>query len=249
MMDKQTPENINMEKLTTKMIDKPASLHLPTSGVIHICRRSASFEDQVDAYIKDDNQSVNLVKEKPEEPKLAYHFFLPEIAHLRRAHIKPLLIVVALIVLRIFMAQPDVYTEPARIPYQQGWFRSWFNSVSAFMENISSANGIGKHHLGWRVINISMYATNEELAEAIVGEKAWLAVVVGKGTTTRLILAQQNGDASYNPQAAVTIYYNQARNEQAAGNYIVLLTTALLNQTLTLYSQQAIAMYFTLGHG
>ncbi|KDQ16744.1 hypothetical protein BOTBODRAFT_144484 [Botryobasidium botryosum FD-172 SS1] len=256
-MDKQTPENINMEKLTTEMIDKPASLHSPTSGVIHIRRRSASFEDQVDAYVEDDNQSVDSVEEKPEEPKLkkhAYHFFSPEIAHLRRAYIKPLLMVITLIVITQWGFIPlffgSLWHNPTFTPNLRAFLIDRDGSdlgstmVSAFMENISGANGVGKHHLGWRVINASTYATNEEVAKAIVEEKAWLAVVVGEGATAKLISARQNGDASYDPQAAVTVYYNQARNEQAAGNYIVPLTTALLNQTLTLYSQRTTAAYF-----
>ncbi|ELU36544.1 response to drug-related protein [Rhizoctonia solani AG-1 IA] len=82
--------------------------------------------------------------------------------------------------------------------------------VQGLLETTRSGS---KSHLGWRQLDPNEVS---DVAEAVIDEKAWGAVVMG--------------NSSYNPTTSITFYYAQARNELATGNYVVPLTTAALTQ-------------------
>lgn len=63
--------------------------------------------------------------------------------------------------------------------------------------------------------------------------------------TTRLSLARESGDSTYNPNSAITVYYNQGRNEIAAANFIIPITTALLHSSCNSYATFAAQRYLT----
>ena len=57
--------------------------------------------------------------------------------------------------------------------------------------------------------------------------------------------ARASGNASYDPTTAITIYYAQARNEQAAGNFIVPYSQQLIGQASASFSAQSAAQFFS----
>ena len=57
--------------------------------------------------------------------------------------------------------------------------------------------------------------------------------------------ARANGDASYNPALALTLIYNQGRNELVANNYVVPYGETLLNSALNNISASFAVDYLT----
>lgn len=102
---------------------------------------------------------------------------------------------------------------------------------------------------------------------SVLREGHWLTwATVQENATLNLFRARANGDASYDPASAITVYYNQvcpphplshpssprmltappraqARNEVAAANYILPLTTALLQSTTAAFATYAAQRY------
>lgn len=72
---------------------------------------------------------------------------------------------------------------------------------------------------------------------------------VNKGATASLISARENGDASYNNSAAISFFYDQARNENAAGLYIAPYAQALLQQALASFSKSYTGAYLAAQSG
>lgn len=68
-------------------------------------------------------------------------------------------------------------------------------------------------------------------------------LLVETDATARLSQARENGNATYNPNSAITVYYNQGRNEIATGNYIIPITTALLQSSCSSYATYAAQRY------
>ncbi|TIB72243.1 hypothetical protein E3Q18_00284 [Wallemia mellicola] len=102
-----------------------------------------------------------------------------------------------------------------------------------------------KHHLGWTEEPSEKVPTAESIEEALVEDEwAWVFVVAEQDATQNLITARENGDSSYDPMSSVSIYYAEARNEQAAG--IVLPTTQKLVQQATIQAgTQMLAAYMS----
>jgi hypothetical protein len=59
------------------------------------------------------------------------------------------------------------------------------------------------------------FASREEVAEAVVENQAWAAVVINSGATANLSRAVALVDTSYNGSQAVYVYTNGARNQYA----------------------------------
>lgn len=73
-----------------------------------------------------------------------------------------------------------------------------------------------KTTMAWTVVSNSIFADGPSaVAQAVVDEKCWAAVVINPGVTTRLASAISAADPSYNGASAVTIYAAEARNENS----------------------------------
>ncbi|KZP09237.1 hypothetical protein FIBSPDRAFT_839573 [Athelia psychrophila] len=110
----------------------------------------------------------------------------------------------------------------------------------------TSASGA---QLGWTSIDPATAGTDADVAQAVLDEEAWIVVVVEENATENLWNARTRGNSSYNPKNAITVYYNQARNEVATGNYILPLTTALLQETTSAFATYAAQLYIAYIHG
>ena len=72
-----------------------------------------------------------------------------------------------------------------------------------------------------------------------------LSCLVEANATTRLSNARLYGDTTYDPSIAITVYHAQARNEVAAANSVVPLTTSLLQHYTTASAQRYLAAIIT----
>ena len=75
--------------------------------------------------------------------------------------------------------------------------------------------------LGYFRTSPTEFPTDAELSDNIVDEGAWAAIVIQSGATDALDLARSHGNSSYDGSSAVLVYYSQARQETAVGNYLL----------------------------
>lgn len=67
-------------------------------------------------------------------------------------------------------------------------------------------------HFGWTIKPSSDYPNGiQDVQDSILRQDAWVAVVVNANATTAWRQALADGDASYDPTGAMTIYYQSAR--------------------------------------
>ncbi|KAI0653466.1 hypothetical protein C8Q70DRAFT_1035581 [Cubamyces menziesii] len=90
--------------------------------------------------------------------------------------------------------------------------------------------------LDWTFIKAVNASSDDAVIRMVLQEQIWVAVVIQPNATIRLAQARMNGDQSYDPASAIKVYYSQARNEIATGNYIVPLTTQMLQATTSAYA-------------
>lgn len=101
------------------------------------------------------------------------------------------------------------------------------------------------HHLGWTEEPSSKVPTRASIEQALVEDEwAWVFLVVGENATQNLTIARENGISTYNPRNAITIYYNQARNELASGK-ILPIAQQIAQQSSQQASVQTLEQYLT----
>ncbi|WAR54353.1 hypothetical protein PtB15_3B867 [Puccinia triticina] len=72
----------------------------------------------------------------------------------------------------------------------------------------------------WTVENPSAFKDVSSVAQLVLDERYWVAIVVQPGSTDNLRKAASSADAAYNGTSAVTVYISQARQEQAYSHFI-----------------------------
>lgn len=185
----------------------------------------------------------------PAPEKFAHTVFDPKIAHLRKIYMKIMLMTLALTIVVMWICLPVYWGSLARTATHGPSLKTWVIDQDggeigqAVVQGLMATTQSGtKQHLGWRQIPADRVS---DVASAIVDEQAWAAVVINAGASARLAAARTSGNASYNPMSAITFYYAQARNEQAAGSYINPLTTMALTQILQQYNAKSAASYLS----
>ncbi|WVQ72288.1 hypothetical protein IAR50_001838 [Cryptococcus sp. DSM 104548] len=103
--------------------------------------------------------------------------------------------------------------------------------------------------LGYYSTPSSDFPLNSDIAHDIVEEGSWGAVVINSGATSALLQARQNGDASYNASRAIDVYYAQARQENAANQYLVPLLQAALEKLCEEYNLNSSGAYISANAG
>ncbi|TIB58763.1 hypothetical protein E3P77_04175, partial [Wallemia ichthyophaga] len=97
----------------------------------------------------------------------------------------------------------------------------------------------------WTEEPSSKVPTRASIEQALVEDEwAWVFLVVGENATQNLKIARENGISTYNPRDAITIYYNQARNEQASGK-VLPMAQQLAQQGSQQASAQMLGQYLT----
>ncbi|RXK34817.1 hypothetical protein M231_07935 [Tremella mesenterica] len=98
-------------------------------------------------------------------------------------------------------------------------------------------------NLKYFITSPSEFPTDDLLARNIVDEGAWAAVIINPDASTSLVNARQNGNNSYNGTSAVSIYYSQARNENAVGSYLVPNLQLEVGMVVGKFSFQSVGQY------
>lgn len=121
----------------------------------------------------------------------------------------------------------------------------------SLVSTVQSAPTKGPGSLGWKVVSADSAGDDDAVIQAVLTEKTWLAVVgmstflsftppedkliclliplVSGNATLRLSAARARGNTSYDPSAAITMYYAQARNEVATANFLLPTAQGLLS--------------------
>jgi hypothetical protein len=105
--------------------------------------------------------------------------------------------------------------------------------------NGSTTDGHTRGTLGFWEADASKYPDLASIENAIVQEEFWAAVVIPRQTTSNLLQARQNGNSAWQPQDTVIYVYNQARNENAAGSYIVPIGQAVLTRATAAWAARS----------
>lgn len=109
---------------------------------------------------------------------------------------------------------------------------------------LTATSGLGA--LGWKIVAPDAIGSDEDVAQAIINEEAWGAIIIAPNATSRLTQARISGDTTYDPSSAITFYYAQARNEVATGTYLLPLATSFLQNFTTTYATGSVQRYLAL---
>ncbi|KAH7918791.1 hypothetical protein BV22DRAFT_1075923 [Leucogyrophana mollusca] len=174
--------------------------------------------------------------------------YTPELADLRKEYWTIVLRAVALTLLLMWACLPVYWGALAYSARMTSNLTAWFidrdNSRlgHALWSDINNTSSPGPQ-LGWVFVDGDSAGSDQDIIDAVIGEQVWLALVVEANATHKLATARQNGDSSYDPASAITVYYSQARQEIATGNYVVPLSTALLEKTTSAWATTSAQQY------
>ncbi|TFY61383.1 hypothetical protein EVG20_g7085 [Dentipellis fragilis] len=93
--------------------------------------------------------------------------------------------------------------------------------------------------MSWSVVSPSLYPNGQnDLVDAVVDEKAWVIVAINAGASSNLNSAATSADESYNGPLAVTVYVEEARNENAYRTIIRPLVQDLMQNAFQRFDVQ-----------
>ncbi|GAB1528084.1 hypothetical protein RhiTH_011275 [Rhizoctonia solani] len=213
------------------------------SAAMSTQKMSRSRDTLMEEEEEEERQATNTDELRPAEgpgsrapvpDKFAHTVFDPRVAPLRKIYTKIMVMTLVLTIVMMWICLPVYWGSLARSATHAPSLTTWVidrdggeigqSVVQGLLETTRSGS---KSHLGWRQLDPNEVS---DVAEAVIDEKAWGAVVINAGASSRLNAARIVGNSSYNPTTSITFYYAQARNELATGNYVVPLTTAALTQ-------------------
>ncbi|KAF9506164.1 hypothetical protein BS47DRAFT_1305609, partial [Hydnum rufescens UP504] len=174
----------------------------------------------------------------------------PEVAEQRKLYIKAMVGTVVLTLIVLWACIPVYFGSLAHQRSYSDRLPVWFvdldgGDIGNAMRTAVQANINTKTQakLGWIIKDASKFGSEADIANDVVEERAWAALVVSPNATSKLITARQNGDARYNPSTALVFMYNQARNELATNTYIVPFTQGLISAAAANFSASYAARY------
>ncbi|ORY30405.1 hypothetical protein BCR39DRAFT_564917 [Naematelia encephala] len=182
--------------------------------------------------------------------KFAYSFFDPQMAPFRKIVIKILGMVTVLSVIVMWLCLPlywgslwkaDKYTNKLTV-------RVIDRDGSTLGASISQGL-LAQTNLKYFTTSPSEFPTSDDVAHDIVQEGAWASIVISAGATAALQTARQIGNASYNGSEVVQVYYAQARQETAVGNYLLPHMQIALGQICGQVGAQSNTQYLSQNAG
>ncbi|KAI0368207.1 hypothetical protein BV20DRAFT_948570 [Pilatotrama ljubarskyi] len=180
------------------------------------------------------------VPEAPVEPVSA-GFFSPALAPMRRRYFIIIGRATLLIIALMWTCLPVYWGALANSAELTGNLEAWFIDRDGSRVGRGLTQAVQKYsapgpQLNWKFFSGVNAGDDSDIIDMVLNDQAWVAVVVQPNATTRLATARVNGDETYDPSTAVKVYYAQARNEIATGNYIVPITTQMLQATTSAYA-------------
>lgn len=250
--DQSTPaiQHYNHDGVVVPDIPASAKVSGPTdeAGKTNDARTGAeaiapALKQRHSSHADSDRTATASPSSPPKLERFAYSFWDPKIAPFRKIVFKILGSGIMLAIIIMWLTLP-MY-----------WGSLWLSNVftnnlgvrivdydggaigNAVTEGLMQRTG----QLGYFVSSASDWPTTQGLIDSVLEEREWAAIVINQGATTNLQNARQNGNSAYNGSSAITVYYAQARNEQAANQYLVPYIQQALGQITGQYSSQSVA--------
>ncbi|KAI0357269.1 hypothetical protein OH77DRAFT_1399501 [Trametes cingulata] len=208
----------------------------PSSGILQV-----DFVDE-----NKPSRKSSFVAEQPSELPVApaavcAGFFSPALAPMRRRYFIIIGRATLLIIALMWICLPVYWGALANSAKMTGNLEAWFIDRDGSRVGRGLTQAVQKYsapgpQLNWKFFSGSDVGDDSDIIDMVLQDQVWVAVVVQPNATTRLSAARVNGDETYDPSTAVKVYYSQARNEIATGNYIVPLTTQMLQATTSAYA-------------
>ncbi|KAI0739998.1 hypothetical protein C8Q80DRAFT_208199 [Daedaleopsis nitida] len=214
----------------------------PSSGIVPI-----PLHDQNKASSKSSFAAGDL--DDDPRPPLPRGFWSPELAPLRREYLKIIGRATALIMVLMWICLPVYWGALSNSANLTGNLEAWFidrdgaRVGQGLVQAVLNYSAPGPQ-LDWKIKASRDVGNDDNVQRMILEDRVWVAVVVQPNATTQLSRARANGDTTYDPSSAIKVFYSQARQEIATGNYLVPLTTQMLQSTTTAYSSQTAQRYF-----
>ncbi|KAG2126055.1 hypothetical protein DEU56DRAFT_916205 [Suillus clintonianus] len=98
--------------------------------------------------------------------------------------------------------------------------------------------------LGWSQVDPTIFASDEDVMQAVISEQIWLALVVETNATDKLSAARQTGNSTFNPTSLLTVYYATARHEVAIGTAVIPIYSNLLGEAVSSLATTSAQQYF-----
>lgn len=97
----------------------------------------------------------------------------------------------------------------------------------------------GYGQMTWRVADPSEYSNGwSEVAQAVVENREWVGIVIQPDSTERYRQALSTADATWEGNSTISVYTNEARNNNAYGAYIMPSFSMPLQMACTQFAQQ-----------
>ncbi|CAE6337829.1 unnamed protein product [Rhizoctonia solani] len=182
----------------------------------------------------------------------SHQLFDPVMECLLWDYMREVLIIVMMLVVLMWAALPLYWGSLAPGLSHAPNFKAWVvdfdgGPLGAFVtESVINSTKVGNRHLDWEVKPASQFSSLQDLANQVLEEKAWAAITskhINPSASSTLYVARAYGDYTYDQTKAVTLYIEQARNENAAGQLITPIATELLDKTLREFNARDIAAY------
>ncbi|KAL1747066.1 hypothetical protein HDZ31DRAFT_32713 [Schizophyllum fasciatum] len=129
-----------------------------------------------------------------------------------------------------------------RIPAHNlpGWIIDFDgDQVGSTVTNALLQSTAGGSKITWSTRSTSDFPNgNIDVANSVVNEKIWVALVINNGATSNLNNAVASVDSSYNGTSAVTAYGVEARNENAYRSFISPIVQQTMRQIGSQYATQ-----------
>ncbi|KAG7440387.1 uncharacterized protein BT62DRAFT_924057 [Guyanagaster necrorhizus] len=179
---------------------------------------------------------VTVHEEQPATPILFSNEFTDrELAAQRKAYIKSLVVGCLSMVVLMFSVFSIYWGALWKLPDHKlpgwvvvGWFL--FSSTPCLTVNFQDFDGstIGStvantllsdtastSRISWKQMPASHFSGPDEVGNSVVEQRVWMAVVIHANATSTLNSAASSVNSSYNGTQALTVYADEARNENA----------------------------------
>ncbi|KAG1845149.1 hypothetical protein F4604DRAFT_1688851 [Suillus subluteus] len=90
-----------------------------------------------------------------------------------------------------------------------------------FDMHYGQASTILRQNFSWSRVDPTIFASDENMMQAVIDEQVWLALVVKTNATDKLSDARKTGNSTFNSTSLLTVHYAQARQEIVVGTYVL----------------------------
>lgn len=147
----------------------------------------------------------------------------------------------------------SLYREYPNSPALHGWFINR-DPNGVIGQNISAAVASYNMqselpHITYDFKDASQYTDAQIDYEVAVNQMPWGVLIVEQDATAKLEAARSAGDATYNPQSAVTFVYSTSRNQQTVSGIVLSSTQSGLMPALNSISATLAAQYLSANAG